>query len=96
MYGTIATFKVKPGQLENLRKFGESESRQTPGLVFEHIYQMDSDSNTVMMVVGFKDKDAYAANADSPEMHERYLTYRSFLESDPEWHDGEIIFSQAM
>jgi hypothetical protein len=96
MYGTIATMHVKSGQFENLRKSSEEASGTIPGLVFEHVYRLDSDNNTVMLAVGFESKEAYRANANSPEMNERYMKYRSFLESDPEWHDGEIVFSHGM
>ena len=44
-----------------------------------------------MLAVGFKDKEAYVANAQSPEQHERYLQMIEHLESEPEWQDGEII-----
>jgi len=47
-----------------------------------------------MLVVGFDGKDTYHTNAQSPEQHEAYEAYRALLEADPEWHDGEIIFSQ--
>ena len=32
-------------------------------------------------------------NANSPEMHQRYLRYRELLTEEPEWHDGEAIYS---
>jgi len=41
----------------------------------------------------FESKEAYVANAGSPEQHQRYLRMREMLVSDPEWHDGEIIAS---
>ncbi|MFM7718802.1 MAG: hypothetical protein ACKO8G_04830 [Actinomycetota bacterium] len=37
----------------------------------------------------FRDTAAYAANADSPGQHARYLELRALLSADPEWHDGE-------
>ena len=54
---------------------------------------MDADPRTLMLVVAFTDREAYHANAASPEQHQRYLRYRELLEAEPEWHDGEIIFS---
>ncbi len=90
MYGTIAKMKVLPGMEESLKNMGQ---QQPPGIVFEHIFKLDSGNNEYMMVAGFESKEAYQANAESPEMHEMYLEYRKFLAADPEWHDGEIIQS---
>jgi hypothetical protein len=43
------------------------------------------------MAVVFADKDAYVANAQSPEQDARYQAMRALMESDPEWNDGEVI-----
>jgi quinol monooxygenase YgiN len=91
MYGTIAKMKILPGKEEDLKNMGQERPK---GLVFEHVYKLDSGDDEYMMVVGFESKEAYKANAESPEMHEMYLAYRSFLAADPEWHDGEIVQSQ--
>lgn len=90
LYGTIAKMKILPGKEEEWKNFG---NQQPPGLVFEHIYKLDSGNNEYMMVVAFESREAYKTNAESPEMHERYLEYRKFLAADPEWQDGEIILS---
>ena len=39
-------------------------------------------------------EEAYVANADSQEQHERYLQMREWLTADPEWHDGEIVYHE--
>lgn len=90
LYGTIAKMKVLPGKEEDLKNMGQ---QLPPGLVFEHIFKLDSGDNEYMMVVGFESKEAYKANADSPEMNKSYLEYRKFLAADPEWHDGDIVQS---
>jgi hypothetical protein len=69
-------------------------ARQRPkGIVFEHVYKLDSGNDEYMLVVGFESKEAYKANAASPEMDKMYQEYRAFLAADPEWHDGDIIQS---
>lgn len=45
------------------------------------------------MAVAFESREAYEANARNPELHERYLRFRELLVAEPEWHDGEVIFS---
>ena len=92
MYGTIAHFRIKPGVKDEFKKAMDSFGGAfIPGWVADYYFQMDNDSNEFYLVALFKDKETYMANADSTEQHERYLVFRSFLESDPEWHDGFIL-----
>lgn len=94
MYGTIARLRVKPGaeaQLEQLNK--DFAALRIPGFMGQYVYKMDSSPNEYYLVVLFQSKDAYFANADSTEQDARYLKFRALLESDPEWHDGEIVYS---
>jgi heme-degrading monooxygenase HmoA len=92
MYGTIARFRLKPGVkdkfIETMDGFGEAN---IPGWLADYYFQMDSGGDEFYLVAIFRDRDTYLANADSPEQHQRYLKFRSFLMADPEWHDGEIV-----
>ncbi len=92
MYGTVARMRIKQGaegQLEQqLREF---ESLKVPGFVTTYVYRMDADPQTHYMAVVFDSKESYVANARSPEQDARYQQMRALLESDPEWHDGEIV-----
>lgn len=90
MYGTVAKVKILPGREQDLLNLAHEPS---PGIVFEHVFKLDSGNDEYMLVVGFESKDAYRKNAESPKMHQQYLEYRKFLAADPEWHDGEIIQS---
>jgi quinol monooxygenase YgiN len=91
VYGTIARLRVNPDKLDELRRFGEEQGGEVPGLVFQHVYRSDADPNEVWLVVGFASREAYHRNAQSPEQQARYAEYRALLEADPEWHDGEIV-----
>jgi len=93
MYGTVARLRIKPGMEERFQQFGRDAASAIPGIVFQHVYRTDADPQEVYLVVGFESKEAYQANATSPEQNERYQQYRSLLEAEPEWHDGEIVFS---
>lgn len=94
MYGTVAHLRLKPGAAEQLMQFSRDEaSANIPGFIFQYTYRMDQDPRNYILVVGFTDKAAYVKNAESPEQHQRYLTFRDLLDADPEWHDGEIIDS---
>ena len=92
MYGTIARFRIKLGVKDEFIKamdsFGEAV---IPGWVADYYFQMDNDLDEFYLVAIFRDKETYLANADSSAQHERYLLFRSFLITDPEWHDGFIL-----
>jgi hypothetical protein len=92
MYGTIAHFHIKPGTRAEFVKILDSfGSDVIPGWMVDYYFQMDRDPEEFFLVAIFRDKESYVANADSPEQHERYLQFRSFLVDDPEWNDGFIV-----
>ena len=92
MYGTIARFRIKPGAKDDFVKAMNSQGEAIiPGWVADYYFQIDQDPDEFYLVAIFKDKETYMANADSPEQHERYVVFRSFLVDDPEWHDGFIL-----
>jgi quinol monooxygenase YgiN len=94
MYGTVARMRVKPGMEARFTSlFAELESVEVPGAVGEYLYRMDENESEYFMAVAFADRASYLANADSPAQDARYRQLRALLEADPEWHDGEIVFS---
>ena len=96
MYGTIARIRVKPGaEAELIRLAQEEEELHIPGFRAQSVYRMDADSNEYYLVIVFDSREAYLANAASPEQDARYHQFRSLMESDPEWHDGEIVYQMA-
>lgn len=92
MYGTIARFRIRPGTRDEFVKamdgFGDAV---IPGWRADYYFQMDRDPDEFFLVAIFKDRETYQLNADSPDQHERYLKFRSFLVDDPEWNDGSIV-----
>ncbi|MBI2955635.1 MAG: hypothetical protein HYY30_15070 [Chloroflexi bacterium] len=93
VYGTVAHFRLKSGaSFDMLSKELQENMKQIPGIVGTYIYRMDSDPNDCFMAVVFENKDKYWANAKSPEQDARYKKMLSFMEGEPEWHDGEITF----
>ena len=92
MYGTIAHFRLRPGVREEFIQVMDSFGDDIiPGWKADYYFQMDRDSNEFFLVAIFQDQETYAANADSPQQHERYLRFRSFLIDDPQWSDGAIV-----
>ena len=97
MYGTVARMKIKPGHeqamIDLLREQLDARSEGRPTSL--SVYRLDAAENEYLMAVGFESKDAYAANASSPDQHARYLQYMEHLAGDPAWEDGEIIFAST-
>ncbi len=94
MYGTVARFRLKPGMegqvIEQMHAF---EVAKVPGVVATYVYQMDADANEYYVAVVFASKESYVANAESSEQDTRYRQLLTLLESEPEWHDGEIVYA---
>jgi len=90
MYGTVARIRVKPENRQRLREvFARQNSDPVAG--FETAYVLwENDGDAGWMFAAFDDRETYERNADDPAQHERYLEYRALMESEPEWHDGEI------
>ena len=92
MYGTIARFRIKPDTRDEFIKSMDSFGDVViPGWIADYYFQMNNDPDEFYLVAVFKDRDTYEENADSPEQHERYLKFRSFLVDDPQWNDGWVV-----
>jgi quinol monooxygenase YgiN len=94
MYGTVARIRVKPGALDELKNWSPEEDEQASGAVALYAYQMDDDPSELYMVAVFESKEAYVANAESPEQDRRYRKMLEWFEGEPEWHDGEIVYHE--
>ena len=93
MYGTVARMKAKPGTGELLAELGRQLDEDRPaGMVGTFVYQMDADPDEYILAVAFESRQAYTANAASPEQDARYQELRALLAADPEWNDGEIVY----
>jgi quinol monooxygenase YgiN len=96
MYGTVARMRVKTGMVNQLRDWMRQEdTRGIPGYKTSYTYQMDADPTTVYVAIVFESREAYVANAQSPQMDAHYQELVALLEEPPEWHDGQIIFPQG-
>jgi quinol monooxygenase YgiN len=76
--------------LEELKDLGKRMDK-APGQIMRYVYQMDADPGEIFLVAVFESKEAYWANANSPEQHQRFTELRALLLEDPQWHDGAII-----
>ena len=93
MYGTVARMRLKAGAEPRIVElFGQYEKLNVPGYLGLTVYRLDEDSDELLMAVVFESKDAYRANAESPEQDARYREMLELLESEPQWQDGEIVY----
>jgi heme-degrading monooxygenase HmoA len=84
--------QIKPGSEQQMQQLNQQyAAERVPGFVATYVYQTDADPSVHYLAVIFESKDAYWANARSPEQDARYRKMRDLLASDPEWHDGEIV-----
>jgi heme-degrading monooxygenase HmoA len=78
---------------EALEQLGRDMSADPPpGFVAQYVYHMDDNPNEFYTAVVFESREAYFANANSPEQHERFLKMMELMAAEPEWHDGQIIY----
>jgi hypothetical protein len=96
MYGTIGHFRIKTSMADQFKQLMDEqalavEHSAIQGLVAHYGYLMDADRNDYYLAVVFESRETYVANAESPEMDVRYRQWLPLLESEPDWHDGEIV-----
>jgi quinol monooxygenase YgiN len=88
MYGTIMQARVKAGHRDALSALMTDWSRIQPdGFHSFEVGWGDEDPDVIVLVVHFRDKESYVANADSPEQDAEYRQMLEHLESEPEWTD---------
>jgi len=90
MCGTIARVKIDPAKVEELKTLGRRIG-VAPGQIARYVYQMDANPGELFLVVVFESREAYWANAQSPEQNLRFQEMRALMLADPDWHDGEIV-----
>jgi quinol monooxygenase YgiN len=69
------------------------QTAKDPGEMASYVYRMDANPSIFYLVSIFESKEAYVANAARPETDTRYQHMRAYLDGEPEWHDGEIVFA---
>jgi len=94
MYGSISRWRIKEGKQEELERLaGELFRGRSSGSRAVHLYRSDADPREYWVAGVFESREAYALNSASPEQGARYQRLRELMESDPEWHDGEVVVS---
>lgn len=96
MYGTVMRARVKAGHRQALQehmKASTGEGRDPGGFLGYDVGFEDKDPDAIVLVVRFRDKESYVANADSPEQDAEYRQMLEHLEAAPEWIDVNWVES---
>jgi quinol monooxygenase YgiN len=95
MYGSVSRWRVKDGQQQELEQLlNELMREMPPGSRGVCVYRSDADPREYWVAGSWDSKDAYTANSNRPETDASFRRLRALIESDPEWHDGEIVFAR--
>jgi quinol monooxygenase YgiN len=91
MYGTIMRARIKPGKRAEYEKLMQemvpSASDYGQGMHSIEAAWEDKDPNRVVVIVHFKDRESYVANAERAETDEQYRKQLEYLDGEPEWTD---------
>ena len=94
MYGTIFKLKIKTGHEEALVNIMSDPTASKPkGMVALFVMKPDEKKNWIGVAV-FESKEAYIANANSPEQHEAFLRFMEHLDEEPNWTDGTYVVGE--
>jgi len=91
-FGTIAKYKVKPGQADKfMSTMSGMEDNPPAGWNYATVFRSTNDPNEIWMTVVFESEEAYRKTADSPDTDKMYQENLQYLDGAPEWHDGHVI-----
>ncbi len=92
MFGTVARYRIKPGQSDAfMKEMANFESDPPKGWVYTTMFRSAGDENELWMSTVFESEEAYRENAGSPDMDREYRKMLEHLVAEPEWHDGHVI-----
>jgi quinol monooxygenase YgiN len=94
MYGSVSRWIAKEGKGAELEALvAEISKTPYPGSRALTVYRSDANPREYWVAGVFESREAYTSNSGSPETSGNYERLRSLMDSDPEWHDGEVIVS---
>jgi quinol monooxygenase YgiN len=98
MFGTVAILKPKPGQeaaiVASLHKWWTERRPKVRGAIAATLHKNAANPGELIMSVVFDSQANYSANANDPEQDKWYQEFRSLLDADPRWMDGEVLACQ--
>jgi heme-degrading monooxygenase HmoA len=96
MYGSISRWRAKAGKEKELEELADELMRtRASGSRAVYVYRSDATPGEYWVAGIFESREAYTSNSAAPEQDARFRRLRELMESDPEWHDGEIVVSYS-
>jgi heme-degrading monooxygenase HmoA len=96
MYGSVSRWRVKEGKQDELERLVKDVmAERPPGSRAVYVYHSDADPQEYWVAGVFESREAYQQNSSTPEQGARFAKLRELMETDPEWHDGEIVIANA-
>jgi quinol monooxygenase YgiN len=94
MFGSVARMRVKQGSETRLEELSRRfEARHVDGWMSTNIYRSRNAPQEYWISVVFRDEASYRKNADDPVQDQWFRELMQLLESEPEWHDGDVVHS---
>lgn len=94
MFGTIGTFKIKPGADAVLTELDEAWMKEfrpsVPGPVLMFRGTVDGKPDERVMVFLCQDKETYFKIADDPRQDEQYQKMTEHVEGEITWTDIQV------
>ena len=96
---TVFSMQVKPGKLDELiGMMGEERAEEmrlkAAGWESTVVGKSRNNANEIWVTVTWDTSENYARNAQSPEQDTWFQKMRALLDSDPAWHDCEVLSEQ--
>ncbi|HEX6492182.1 MAG TPA: hypothetical protein VF112_01655 [Candidatus Dormibacteraeota bacterium] len=97
MFGTIARWRLKPSVTdEQLNEvLGMMRDDRPASSVAILVFRSATDPREIWVAGAFESREAYVANAATPEQNARFERIRALIDGEPEWHDGDVLFAAA-
>lgn len=95
MFGTIARWRLKDSvtdeQLNDVLAMMRDD--RPPSSVAVIVFRSATDPQEIWVAGAFESREAYVANAATPEQNARFERISALIDGEPEWHDGDVIFA---
>ena len=92
MFGTVMRARLRPERREDfLQEFRAQEERRPEGMESAELAVEDRDPDRILVIVRFRDRESYMANAADPEQDREYRRMLEFLDGEPEWIDVRFV-----
>jgi len=91
MYGSIMRGRIKTGRREEFERLmcelSLAHVADERGLHCVELAWEDEDSNRVVMILHFEDRQSYVRNTEHPQTQRNYGRWSPLLEGEAEWVD---------